>query len=165
MKVKIIKYVNLDIELKTKIKKILKDNFPNIKKFDNYKETNINLFTKKGNDNEEKIIGLVCTIENDIIKKYKSKKELFGYNITNEKGIYLYNFVVLKKYRNKGYGKRMINYIINYYKKLEKINYIYSLSTNDKSSNIFSKLGFNPGEHLLDKDNKFSRIFTKYLKY
>ena len=165
MKVKIIKYINIDNELKTEIKKILKENFPDLKNFDIYNETKIILFIKKENENIDKIIGMVCTIENDIIKKYKSKKELFGYNISKEKGIYLYNFVVVKKYRNKGYGKKIINYIVNYYKKFNKINYIYSLSTNDKSSNIFSKLGFCPGEHLLDKNNKFSRIFTKYFKY
>ena len=163
MIVKIIKKKNLTKIYYNNILNILKDNFPKLKNFDIYDETNFILFIKNNinNKNEEKIIGVICTIENNILKKYKNSKELFGYNFVNDNGIYLYNFVVIKNFRNKGYGKRMITYLINNHKKLEKTKYIYSLSTNDKSSNIFLNLGFCPGDHFLDKNNNFARIFTK----
>ncbi len=90
------------------------------------------------------ITSCVCFLNNNLLKKKLTVLNISenSFNIkTNKKGILLYNFCVDKKYRGKQYGTKLIEYSIDFLKKLN-IDYIHCQAENDISKKIFLKNNF-----------------------
>ena len=172
MIIKVIKNKNINKKNKLVINNLINECFPKIENYEIYDETLFYLFLDKESNikvlEKDNIIGIINILDNKILTKKKTEDELFGYSIKGELGYYLYNFLVNNKYRNKGYGKKIIKYLILNLKKnnisdKKYYKYIHTISISDISSNIFKNLGFHPENNLIDKNNNYIKIYSKWL--
>jgi hypothetical protein len=94
------------------------------------------------------LVGTVSLMSNDDLLKYfenknQSIESLMGiYTFRAEKGIFIYNLAVGKKFRNKGIAKKLLE-IAMYVGRLKKFKYCQVHCENIISETIFKNRGFN----------------------
>jgi ribosomal protein S18 acetylase RimI-like enzyme len=91
-------------------------------------------------------------------KKLIGRIDVFNYKDQAD----LYNFYVHEEYRNKGYGKHILNYVFKNYKK--KIWLFVDLG-NNKALKLYNKLGFRLSlttQYPFKKQDLFSKKLTRY---
>jgi len=146
-------YLNLTFYQKQQIHKFIKTNFnDNINNlaFDDKTIVILKMF-------KNKIIGCLCLLDELNFKLLLKRNNMnyTPYYINDDiNKIYLYNFCVDTEYRNKKIGSELVNYTINFVKKL-KINYIFCYIENNISKHIFLKNNF------INKENTL--LYYKYI--
>ena len=149
-------YKNLSQNQKLNVSNFIKENFPNIV-YNNFGMEQKTIMIV--NYENEKIIGCVCLLNNNCLKEIliKEKVNLNNYNFEYKNGLFLYNFCVDSKYRNKKIGNKLIDLTLELCKKIN-IDYIYCNAENEISRNLFLKKGF-----IEDKKENDIYIMTKFI--
>ena len=141
--------------------------FPDLK-YNNNKERGFSDDTKIWilKDKKNTIIGYICGLETlDLIQFINNSeiddKEL--YSIKNWNGLFINNLCILPKYRKKGFGKLLINTLIEWCNNENK-DFLHLLieSTNTIALNIYKKIGFIVDKESFDSDSK-KNIYTMVL--
>ena len=140
-------YSKLSFNQQQQITKFIKSNFNNNTDnlaFDDKTIIILKLINKK-------IIGVICLLHEInfklLLKKINMNYSPYYINDDTNK-IYLYNFCIDTKYRNKQIGTELVNYTINLIKKLN-VNYIFCYIENSISKHIFLKNNFINKENTL----------------
>lgn len=153
-------YKNLSENQKLLISKFLKQNFPKINVEDTGLEPNTIIILCTS---ENKIVGMVCLINNSILKRKLEEKKisLEYYNIINLDGLFIYNLCVDKDYRNKKIGYTLINKCISFISKY-KFDYVHTQAESEISRILFLKNGFMEDNEFKINGNKFY-VLSKFI--
>ena len=142
--------------------------FPDLKYYTNKErgfsnDTKIRILKDK---KKNAIVGYICGLETlDLIQFINNSeiddKEL--YSIKNWNGLFINNLCVLPKYRKKGFGKLLINTLIEWCNNENK-DFLHLLidSNNTIALNIYKKIGFLVDKESFDSESK-KNIYTMVL--
>lgn len=128
----------------------LKNEFNNIIVNDNFTTEWKNCFYECNKIKDLNIIKTIKTmlnnIKNDIIAVYKKDNDKYigcGYGVIEKGFVGLFDIIVKKEYRGNGYGKEIVETILNEASKQEiEKSYLCVVDNNTLAKNLYEKLGF-----------------------
>ena len=114
------------------------------------------------------LVGTVSLMSNDDLLKYFENKNqsieslMSIYTFRAEKGIFIYNLAVGKKFRNKGIAKKLLE-IAMYVGRLKKFKYCQVHCENIISETIFKNRGFNLENSFSNSNKQNVKLMSAWL--
>jgi len=114
------------------------------------------------------LVGTISLISNDDLLKYFESKEksienLMGiYTFRADKGLFIYNLAVDKRFRNKGIAKKLLE-IAMYIGRLKDFKYCQAHCENIVSETIFKNKGFNLENSFSNSKKQNVKLMSSWL--